>query len=78
VNLELCIVSYALWLLYAAFLRQPRVDDTPSVAGISSKDATESSVLSLPSAAQSPKKRADLVREKLRVQVAQKQKNASL
>jgi hypothetical protein len=77
-GLELCIVFYALWLLYAAFLRQPRVDDTPSVASIPSKDAAESSVLSSPSTAQSPKKRADLVREKLRAQVMQKQKNAPL
>ncbi len=72
IGLELLIVFYALWLLYSAFLRQPRVDHKSSDTNNSSTDKSESPVPSLPLVGHSPRRRADLVREKLREQVAQK------
>jgi signal transduction histidine kinase len=75
VGLELTIVLYALWLLYATFLRQEKQEVIVSTeAPKHSASPNNDAVMHLPSKlVYSPKKRADLVREKLRQQVAQRQ-----
>jgi len=77
IGLEFGVVFYALWLLYVTFLRHPHASNETEQSTSDSRINTSNDVVTPTDTTDmlvhSPKKRADLVREKLREQVAQKQ-----